>query len=290
MADGQTTSPGAPAPGATGASGATPGDGNAFGFLPDGLQSLAQGHENPESFWADVSRLKGMDSELKALKGISPETLATDEDFDKAFTALGRPADKSGYKLPEAWEGTLWSKEGLTETKASKEATDIVNQLLMQPGEREQFADIARRCNLTQKQAGMLFGLYGSLLAHHTENDLAKQAAGDPQKVMAELWPQETAAQLDIARRGAQAAGIGDELDAAGLSANPLVLKLAHALGEAMGEDTVSGLSGGGAAALPLGEAAKQELYRVVASDAYKNNDPAAIKKAEALSARVHMK
>jgi len=275
-------------------SGGEPADGggeNLFAFLPDGLQSLSEGYGKPEEFWADVSRLKGMDRELTALKGISPQTLATDEDFDKAFAALGRPADKSGYKLPEAWEGNLWTPEGPSDAKASPEAAAIVNKYLTAGGEREQFAHMARLCDLTQKQADKLFGLYGSLLARHAERELAQRSETDPQKVMAQLWPQDTAAHLDTARRGAKAAGLGDELDESGLSTNPLVLKLAHALGESLGEDRAAGLGGGGpAVALPTGEAAREELYRVVASEAYRNNDPAAIKRAEALSARVSLK
>lgn len=263
---------------------------NAFSFLPDGLQSLAEGYGDPSLFWADVSRLKGMDSELKALKGISPDTLATEEDFDKAFTALGRPADKSGYKLPENWEGLVWTPDGPGENAASPEVAAIVNKYLTDSGERQQFADMARRCDLTQKQAEKLFGLYGGLLARHAEAEMAKRAEADPQKVMAQIWPQDTAAHHDTARRGAQALGIGNELDDAGLSGHPLVLKLCHALGERTGEDKLAGLSGGGGAGLPVGQAAQEELRRIVGSEAYKNHDPAAIRKAEALSARVHMK
>jgi hypothetical protein len=82
MADDGTTT------GLGGAGAGGGGEENAFAFLPDGLQSLAEGYEKPETFWADVSRLKGMDKELSALRGVTPETLATDEDVNKAFRAL----------------------------------------------------------------------------------------------------------------------------------------------------------------------------------------------------------
>jgi hypothetical protein len=102
-------------------------------------------------------------------------------------------------------------------------------------------------------------------------------------------WPQDTATHLDAARRGARAVGIGDDLDKAGLSANPLVLKLAHALGEALGEDKIVGTATGGTS-LPTGATAREELHRVIGSEAYKTGDKQAIRMAEALSARVHLK
>jgi hypothetical protein len=105
-----------------------------------------------------------------------------------------------------------------------------------------------------------------------------------------ELWPTDTEAHVNTARRGAHAAGVGDALAEAGLSGNPLILKLCHALGEAVGEDRAAGMGGGGGALLPTGAAAKEELYRVVGSQAYKDGDKQAHRMAEQLSARVHMK
>ena len=36
----------------------------AFSFLPDGLQGLAEGYSEPSVFWADVSRLKALESKI----------------------------------------------------------------------------------------------------------------------------------------------------------------------------------------------------------------------------------
>ena len=263
------------------------GGGEAFAFLPDGLQSLAEGYDKPETFWADVSRLKGMDSELKALKGVSPDSLATDEDFDKAFKALGRPDDKSGYRLPEAWDGEVWTPDGKMGVKADEAVKTEVNRLLA--GDAEQFRDIAHRCNLTEKQAGALYTLWGSVVARGVSAQQAARAENTPEKAMTELWPRDTLAHQETATRGAASLGLVDALNDSGLAGNPLVLKLCHALGEAVGEDRVAGLSGGGAA-LPTGEAAREELRRVVASDAYRNLDERALKTAEALASRVSMK
>jgi hypothetical protein len=270
--------------------GASPGQANnAFDFLPDGLQGLAQGHADPSAFWADVSRLKAMDRELTALSGVTPETLAKPEDFDRAFAALGRPENKDGYKLPQTWEGALWTPEGPSDAKPSAATTEAVSKMLADPNEQAQFRDMARRCDLTQKQAEKLYNFYGSVLARHVEAEQATRT--DPRQAVQELWPEDTAAHLDTARRGARALGIGDDLDAAGLSGNPLVLKLAYALGERLGEDTPAGMGGGGGGgALPTGQAAREELHRVVASEAYKTHDPAAIKRAQALSERAQMR
>lgn len=274
--------------GGAAAGGSADGTQNPFGFLPEGLESLSQGYEEPSAFWADVSRLKGMDAELAAVRGTKPESLVSDEDWEKTWKALGRSDDKSGYKLPETWSGKTWTPDGPGDD-ADADVTAAVNKYLTDSGEREQFADIARRCDLTQKQSETLFGLYGGLLARHIGAKSAADAVAAPEKVMAELWGENAQTGLETARRGARAAGLGDELDAAGLSGNPLVLRLAHALGEALGEDSVRGGKAAGAA-LPMGAAAREELLRVVGSEAYRNNDPEAQRRAEALSARVHMK
>jgi hypothetical protein len=265
------------------------GNENAFSFLPDGLQSLSEGYEKPETFWADVSRLKGMDAELKALRGVSPESLATDEDYDRAYKALGRPDDKSGYKLPEAWSGDLWQPDGTSGGKASEEVAAEVNQLLKISGDAEQFADIMHKCGVTQQQAAKLFDHYGSVLARHVAARQAAQAENAPGKVMTELWPEDTLAHQQTATRGAASLGLVEAINESGLAGNPLVLKLCHALGEATGEDKIVGTTTGGAS-LPTGAAAREELHRVIGSEAYKSGDKQAIRTAEALSARVHLK
>lgn len=245
-----------------------------WGFLPDGLQSLKEGFETPENFWADISNLSAMGRERQAITGAKPESLVTDEDWNNFWKAAGRPDDPDGYKLPEQWQA-----EGV-----APEVAEAVNGLLKNDMPRIKAA--LHACNLTGKQAESMMGVIGGLLAENIQGELASRKA--PEETIAELWPQETSKHLDAARRGARHAGLGEALDQAGLSENPLVLKLAHALGEAIGEGGAPGLGNTGMA-LPSGERAREEMYRIISSDAYRNNDPEAIRKVEALSARVDM-
>ena len=140
--------------------------------------------------------------------------------------------------------------------------------------------------NRTGKEAESRTGVIGGRRAENSRGALARGKG--PEETSGELWPQETSKHLDAARRGARHAGLGEALDQAGLAENPLVLKLAHALGEAIGEGGAPGLGNTGMA-LPSGERAREEMYRIISSDAYRNNDPEAIRKVEALSARVDM-
>jgi hypothetical protein len=261
----------------------------AFGFLPDGLQSLAQGYDKPESFWADVSRLKGLDAEAKALGGLTVNGLVSEEQQAAAWKALGRPDDAAGYSQAADWSGNMWDP-GAADGKGPEAPAAVaaeVSRVMKQ--DDEQWRKIMHQCGVTEQQSVKLRDVYSSLLARHTAAQQAALAEYAPEKVLAELWPQDQQAHLDTAKRGARAAGLGDALDEAGLSRHPLVLKLCHALGEAVAEDKIAGLGGTGAL-MPTGAAAKEELHRVVGSDAYRNGDKAAMRMAEQLSARVHMK
>jgi hypothetical protein len=283
------TEPGAGAGGTPGAPGNGAPAAEAFGFLPDGLQSLAQGYDKPEAFWADVSRLKGLDAEAKALGGLTVNGLVSEEQQAAAWKALGRPADAAGYSQAADWKGNMWdpgSEDGRGAEAPAAVAAEVSRVL---KADDEQWRRIMHMSGVTEQQSVKLREVYGSLMARHMAAAQAARAEYEPEKVMTELWPQDKEAHLDTARRGARAAGLGAELDDAGLSGHPLVLKLCHALGEAVAEDRVAGLGGTGAL-LPTGAAAKEELHRVVGSDAYKTGDKAAIRMAETLSARVHLK
>lgn len=193
---------------------------------------------------------------------------------DSFWAALGRPEKADGYALPEVWQG-----EGV-----SQELSEKVNTLL--DGDREAFMQVCHACNLTGKQAESLFGVLGGLMAESMGQEEAANA--DPEAVLHSVWPSDTQKHLDAARRGARYAGLGNALDETGLSSNPLVLNLARALGEAVGESSAPGTKGW-SAGMPVGERAMEEMYRVIASDAYRNNDPDAIRRVEALSRRVDL-
>lgn len=243
-----------------------------WSFLPDGLQGLKDGFDKPETFWAEMSRLAAMARERKAVTGMNPESLVTEEDWQAFWKAAGRPDSPDGYTLPEAW----------SDERAAPEVIDLVNRIMAE--DRGALLQAFHKGNLTGRQAEALYNIICGLMAQNIQDEFVPQK--DWATVTGELWPGDTDRHLELARRGARYAGIGKALDEAGLSANPLVLRLAHALGETVGE---AGMPGGRGAAegLPRGDAAREEMYRIIASDAYRTNDPAAIRKVETLARRV---
>ncbi len=183
------------------------------------------------------------------------------------------PETRDGYVLPQTWAG-----EGVHEDIAAR-----VSGMLEQ--DRDAFMDVCHACKLTDTQAAALFDSLGKALAGGIAEDNAAYNQGLAETVN-RLWPRDTAQNVEIARRGARFLKIGNELDDSGLSAHPLVLRMAHAVGRMVGEDAMRSM-GGEAGALPVGEAARAEMIRIIRSDAYRRNDPAAIRKVEALAARV---
>lgn len=183
------------------------------------------------------------------------------------------PETRDGYVLPQTWAG-----EGVHEEIAAQ-----VSGILEQ--DREAFMDVCHACKFTDTQAVALFDAVGKVLANGIAEDSAAYNHSLTETVN-RLWPKDTSRNVDIARSGARFLKIGNELDAEGLSAHPLVLRMAHAVGRMVGEDAMRS-SGAAKGALPVGEAARTEMIRVIQSDAYRRNDPAAVRKVEALAARV---
>ncbi|HEU6436132.1 MAG TPA: hypothetical protein VE028_01615 [Nitratidesulfovibrio sp.] len=248
----------------------------AFAFLPEGLKGLAEGFGKPEEFWAQAGELFGLAKERELVTGKRvPDSMASQEEWEAFHKALGRPDKPEGYTLPERFEA-----EGVPQ-----ELAGAVSELLSR--DKGEFSALMHKHGLSQRQAEGMYRDIGSILAKSLGESQA--SAPDPQKVVAELWPQDTEKNLDLARRGARALGVGDALDEAGLSAHPLVLKLAHALGEMTAEDRLRD-GGGPTAPMPVGQEAYQEMLRLVGSDAYQKNDPATVRRVEQLAGRVNMK
>lgn len=241
-------------------------------FLPEGLRGLREGFDSPEVFWAEMSRLAALAKERKAVTGAKPESLVSEEDWQAFWKAAGRPDSPDEYKIPEQWN----------DEKADPRVIDLVNRVMAE--DRGALLQAFHKGNLTRRQAEALYGIICGLMAQNIQDELLSRE--DWGAVARELWPGDTDRNLELARRGARFAGLGKALDDAGLSANPLVLRLAHTLGEAIGE---AGMPGGSGASegVPRGDAAREEMHRIIASDAYRANDPAAIRKVEALAGRV---
>lgn len=245
-----------------------------WAFLPQSLQNLREGHERPEEFWNEVAQLVRMAREREFVTGARPESFASDEEWQRFWRAAGWPDSPAGYRTPEAW-----SADGVAPALA-----EAVTKVLM--ADKDPILQICHAANLTDRQARSIWQHYGGIVAKVLElEETEKATAGEAQ---AKLWPENTDSHMAAARRGARHAGIANELDSSGLSENPLVLKLAHALGEMLGEAGMPG-AGGASSVLPTGQAAKEEMYRLIGTDAYRDNDPALMRKLEALAGRVHM-
>lgn len=193
--------------------------------------------------------------------------------FDGDVNAGVVPEADGGYVLPESWTG-----EGVGEELAAQVSDALA-------GDREEFMHICHASGLTDTQATALFDNVGKLLARTFSEDNAVYNA-NLEATVTRLWPDQTAKNIAIARRGAQFLKLGNELDREGLSANPLVLRMAHAVGRLVGEDAMRS-PGQGKGALPSGEAARAEMLKVIASDAYRRNDASAIRKVQVLASRV---
>lgn len=241
-----------------------------------GQLAVAEGFDKPETFWAQAGDLFRLAKERELVTGKRvPDSMASQDEWEAFHKALGRPDKPEGYTLPERFEA-----EGVPQ-----ELAGAVSELLAR--DKGEFSALMHKHGLSQRQAEGMFRDIGSILAKSLGESQA--SAPDPRKVVAELWPEDTEKNLDLARRGARALGVGDALDEAGLSAHPLVLKLAHALGEMTAEDRLRD-GGGPTAPMPVGQEAYQEMLRLVGSDAYQKNDPATVRRVEQLAGRVNMK
>lgn len=206
----------------------------------------------------------------------TPPGMEADEDTrpaERADTENFVPAAPEGYELPEDW-----NREDVPEEIACQVAA-LLN------GDKDEFKRFCHTVGMTENQAGKAFDALGAIMAEH----VAKASMADAESVdaaIALLSPAKPEQYWNTAKRGAAYLGIGKELDAAGLTANPLVLRLVHAVGVLTGEDVMRDAAKN-PRSLPSGDAARQELYKVVGSDAYKKNDPATMRLAERLAARV---
>ncbi len=243
-----------------------------WSFLPEEMADLRQAFASPQEFWAAVGQMLTLNKERQAM-GAIPGEGAAPEAWNAFWLNLGRPDKADGYQLPQ----------GYARPDITPDLAQSVGQV-MDEG-RAEFMRLAHAANLTQKQAETLFTLTADSVA---QSLAAQPAAPSVEEVLAQLWPGAENRHLDFARRGARYLGLGVKLDECGLSRHPLVLQLAAALGKSLAEDGLKS-SSGPEASLPVGEAAYKELLRIVASDAYKRQEPATVKLAEQLCSRANM-
>lgn len=233
-----------------------------FSFLPEAMGNLKDGFSSPEQLWAHLGQAHSLYKEREAVIGAKPASLVTDADMNKLFTALGKPQKADGYTLPEKLDGV------------SEDAMSIMAR------DSAEFKAIAHAADLTPKQAAKLYNSVAKVLS----NAIAEQGAQDPMTAVKELWPTDTDRNLDYARRGAKAVGIGNDLDAAGLSGNPLVLKMAHYIGQIQSEDKMGGA--GASASLPSGQEAYKEMLQIMGTPEYERQEAATVQRVKQLAAR----
>lgn len=188
-------------------------------FIPDQYKdsSWAQKYKTAEDFFKGFDNLNKMAGQKQIVQGIqAPTSEASDEDWNKFFTQIGRPEGPDKYIIPE----DIQANEGI----------DLAS-------EKKVFSELAHQSGLTQKQAERLFkGYIGKLNENTKVQEVKTQESFD--KALKETFPDNPTEGLAMAKKGAKALGIGTILDDEGLSLHPVVLQLCAKLGELAGEDT----------------------------------------------------
>lgn len=198
------------------------GEGNSsssLDFIPEEFKEApwAQKYKTPEDFFNGIDNMNKMLGKKEIIEGIkAPGEDATDEDWQNFYKQIGAPEEQSAYEL----------------------AIELENPLFDVDQSAEGFKELAHKNGLTQKQAQGLFKDYAELTNGRLK-ELQEKNQVDPVKVTQDLWGKESEQNLAMAKRAATHLGIGDDLDKAGISTNPLVLQLAKALGETLKEGTV---------------------------------------------------
>lgn len=195
---------------------ATPG----LDFIPEAYKSAswATKYKTPEDFFKGIEHMAKVVGQKQVIQGIQPPPEnATEEELNAFYAQLGRPEAADKYALPDDIQ--------------APEAFDVA-------AAKKSFSELAHKNGLTQKQAASLFkDFMETEVKEHQENEASKvKSFEDAVKI---AFPDDPDAGFALAKKGAKAAGIGNKLDAEGLSTHPAVLKLCAELGKLVGEDTV---------------------------------------------------
>lgn len=217
----------------------------------------AKKYTTPEDFYKGVDNMSKLIGQKTIVQGIEPPGKdAKPEDWDKFYSALGRPESPDKYELPEV--------------------KPEFEHLIME-GDDAIWKDFAHTLGLTPKQAAEGWSKYGEII-----NDLAAKLAPSEDKALAALerdWGKDTRQNLTLASRAAQALGMTDALNEAGLGLNPTVLKLCAEMGRALGESRLPKVDAGGEPELN-----KEKLRAMMADPRYADparRDPAYVKQIE---------
>ena len=212
-------------------------------------------------------------SYVNAEKMIGRDKIAipqSDEDWDTAYNALGRPENSDAYALDKV--------DGI------ELDGDFING----------FKNTAHASGLSQKQVSEMFGWYNSMAKGIMDSDKssAEIAQVDAENALRNEWGERYNSNLEIAKRSAAEYG-GDDfvefMNSAGLDKNPAMLKFLSKVGQTISEDNLegNGQTGGGTP-----DQIREEIETIMGSTAYQSKaDPShnsSVKKVQALFNRLH--
>lgn len=181
-------------------------------FIPEEYResSWATKYNNPNDFFKGIenmSKLVGQKTEGVRLPGED----ATDEDWDSFFNSIGRPESPDKYDLK-----TDIKVEGFD----MKEEASIVSE-------------IAHKSGLSNVQAQKLFDNYSNYIKENAPQSRSNE------EILSEAFGDKAEEKFKLAKRVSDTLGLGDKLDEAGLSKEPLVLQLLADVGSRMKESSL---------------------------------------------------
>lgn len=226
---------------------AAPAQNVGLSFIPAEYKdaSWASKYSTPEDFFKGIDNLNKMVGQKQIVQGIQvPGEGATDDDWSKYYTSLGRPESADKYNLPE-------------DVKAF-DGFDL-------DGEKKMFNELAHKNGLSDKQAAGLFKDYiGALNKHHEQYQASRPTLDQAKK---EAFGDKVDEGYALANKASDAYGYTDKLNARGLGRDPLVLQILAELGKGVGEGEFVPNNGGESK-----ESLLEQARRLQASPEYKTD------------------
>jgi hypothetical protein len=188
-------------------------------LVPDQYKEAAwlTKYSSADEFFKGVENLNKMIGQKQIVQGLQvPAADADENQWNEFFSKAGRPESPEKYELEDV---TL------------PEYFDISE-------EKKAFSEVAFKAGLNAKQTKELFKSYSEVISSKF-NTVTEKTKFDAETAVKEAFGNDPQTGLVLAKKGAKSLGIGDKLDEAGLSSNPLVLKLCAELGKTISEDTL---------------------------------------------------
>lgn len=226
-------------------------------FIPEQYrgEAWATKYKTADDFFKGFDNLTKLAGKKEVTEGLKlPGEEASPEEWEKFYQGLGRPESFDKYELPKDLE--------------APEGYDL-------DAAREHFSKFAHKNGLTQKQAQ---GMFKDFLEFEKENFAKAQTEAKLtfDKAVVKAFGEDYQKDLALAKKAAKALNIGTTLDEEGLSAHPVILKMAAELGKYVGEDTF--VDPGNTESK---ESLKERTLRLQRSPLYQKGDPATLREVE---------